>query len=93
MSGQKVPILSTTVIQLDKMSVFELEVRLNLTPSTRFCNDTKVYYFGNAKTHLVNIQKSPYFKGYYCTLESLYHYVDIVKFVKKKEKRDIFTIV
>ena len=71
------------MIQLDKISVFELEVRLKLTPSWHFRNNTLLYYIGNAKTQLVNTQKSPYFKAYYYTFESLYQYVDIVKVVKK----------
>jgi len=46
------PFLHSTVIKLcnlDEMSVFELDVRLKLTSSSRFRNDTKVSYYGNAK--------------------------------------------
>lgn len=40
----------------------------------RFCNDTKVSYYGNANnTHLVSRPKSPYFKAYYCPIDALYH--------------------
>ena len=42
-------------------------------PGSLFRNNTKVSYYRNAKIHLVNTQKSPYFKAYYGHVESLYH--------------------
>ena len=65
-NGQKVPILSTTLIQLVKFTyelavprfgylwlIFELEMTLKLTSGWCFRYDTKVYYYGNAKGGLI----------------------------------------
>jgi len=48
-SNFEVSFLSTTVIQLDKMSVYGLEVTFKLATGTLFRNETKVPYFENAE--------------------------------------------